>query len=45
MIFLVWLLLSPSQIGPAITKMFAANTRGNNAGHASSDQPYSRMSG
>ena len=35
MIFLVSLLLSPSQMGPAMTRMSAARTRGNSAGHSS----------
>ena len=45
MTFLVSLLLSPSQIGPAITRMSAASTRGNSSGHASTSHPCSRMSG
>ena len=38
-------LLSPSQIGPAITRMSAANTRSWICGHSSLAAPCSVMSG
>ena len=42
---LVTELLSPSQIGPASTRMSAASTCSYSAGHASVAQPCSVMSG
>jgi len=45
MICLVLLELSPSQIGPAMTKMLAALTRSQMAGHSSVAHPCSVISG
>ena len=42
---LVTELLSPSQMGPATTRMSAAITFSNRAGHSSRSQPCSVMSG
>ena len=45
MICLVVEALSPSQIGPATTRMSAASTRWYTSGHSSLAQPCSDMSG